>query len=380
MENITLPDGITEICPKTFSYCKGLKSIDIPDSVTSIGEYAFNNSGVLKITIPQAVSVIEQEAFSFSALETLNIYSTNLSVKQYAFKGSCLNEVNTNSIESWCGYSFFNSSSNPIYVSHNLYLNGELITNLIIPEGVTRVESVAFYSCENIKTISFPNTFQSIGSSAYRRCKELKSNNIPATIDSISSGAFLGCFQLTDVYYEGTQESFDSAIIQYPFESNATVHYSYNTHEHEYTSTVISPTCSNKGYTLYKCTICGESYEADYVDKTPHIYATSTTSPTCTTEGITRYTCTNCNYEIVEYFECLPHYYVFVGYDNEFLKYECTDCKKENTRHVDSLPCFDQYINVEVARGDDSMYLDVVDDGFINAKDYAVIYRYSKNK
>ncbi|MGN0517073.1 leucine-rich repeat protein [Eubacterium sp.] len=174
LENITLPDGITEIFPKTFSYCKNLKYIEIPNSVTSIGQYAFNNSGIIEITIPENVTIIDQEAFSFSALETLNIYSKELSVKQYAFKGSCLNEVNTNSIASWCGYSFFNSSSNPIYVSHNLYLNGELITDLVIPEGVTRVESVAFYSCENISTISFPSTLQSIGTSAFRRCKGIK--------------------------------------------------------------------------------------------------------------------------------------------------------------------------------------------------------------
>ena len=66
------------------------------------------------------------------------------------------------------------------------------------------------------------------------------------------------------------------------------------TNDHSYEASVVSPTCTEQGYTVYTCTDCGDSYVADYVDATGHSYESVVTNPTCTEQGYTTYTCSAC--------------------------------------------------------------------------------------
>ncbi|MGN0531709.1 MAG: leucine-rich repeat domain-containing protein [Eubacterium sp.] len=317
LEKINIPDSVTKISPSTFYNCTGLKHIDIPDSVTAIEDYAFQSSGLVELTVPENVESIGQYAFYDTEIEDLNIFAKSLNVKAYAFGNTNLIVVNTNSIKNWCGYVFYNSSSNPIYVSHNLYLNGQLITDLVVPEGVTQIKASNFYSCQNIETILFPTTLETIASNAFRRCSGLKTVTFRAEASNISSGSFKGCFALKDVYYNGTEESYNAAIFTNPFEDDTVIHFAKQ-HEHQYVCTVVAPTCKDVGYTIYRCESCGDSYITDYTDKLSHDYLVTTGVPTCTTEGYTRYSCGNCDTVIDEYYEMLPHFYKFVGCSDEF--------------------------------------------------------------
>ena len=68
-----------------------------------------------------------------------------------------------------------------------------------------------------------------------------------------------------------------------------------STVDHIYAKKTVKPTCNSKGYTLYTCTLCGDSYKSNYVDTIDHEYKSSVTKePTCTEEGIKKYTCTVC--------------------------------------------------------------------------------------
>lgn len=84
---------------------------------------------------------------------------------------------------------------------------------------------------------------------------------------------------------------------------------------HTYEPTVVEPTCTAMGYTIYKCTDCDDSYKSDYTDKVDHDYAAIVTPPTCTSMGYTTYVCKNetCTHSYVaDYTDKIAHNYIGV--------------------------------------------------------------------
>ena len=136
----------------TFERCTNLTSITIPEGVTSIGDYAFEGCSNLKsITIPSSVRSIGYHAFHWCGLK----------------------EVYIKDLAKWCEIEFESSYSNPLNHAHNLYLNDELVTELIIPNSVTSIGRYAFYGCINLKSITIPESVTSIGFGAFDGCSNL---------------------------------------------------------------------------------------------------------------------------------------------------------------------------------------------------------------
>ena len=123
IKSVIIAEGVTSIGNCAFAQCYGLTSVTIGNSVTSIGDSAFFCSSLTSIEIPNSVTSIGYSAF---------FYCTSLT------------KVNICSIEAWCGILFANDTSNPIYYAHSLYLNDELITDLVIPNGVKSIAEKAF--------------------------------------------------------------------------------------------------------------------------------------------------------------------------------------------------------------------------------------------
>ncbi len=192
MNSVTIPNGVTHIGNNAFSSCSNLTSIIIPNTVTSIGHYAFNYcSNLTSVTVGKGVTSIGIEAF-------LNCYA--------------LNSVNIKDVKAWCGISFSKGDSNPLHIAKNLYLNDNLVTELVIPSGTTSICDGAFAYCTSFTSVIIPATVEKIGDMAFYGCK-LKSAEIPTyaidhidkrtleyvTITSgerIESGAFKNCIWL----------------------------------------------------------------------------------------------------------------------------------------------------------------------------------------
>ena len=102
-------------------------------------------------------------------------------------------------IAAWCNISFGSSSENPLYYAKNLYLNNQLVTELIIPDSVTSIGDRAFYWCESLTSITIPNSVNSIGSFAFSGCSGLTSITIPDSVTSIGDRAFEECANLTSI-------------------------------------------------------------------------------------------------------------------------------------------------------------------------------------
>ena len=177
--NISCSSTITNIGNYAFSGCSGLTSVTIPDSVTSIGDYAFSGcSALTSVTIPNSVTSIGYQAFSGC---------------------SGLTAVHVTDLAAWCRISFGSYGANPLNYVHNLYLNGEKITDLTIPDGVTSIGAYAFAGCSGLKSVTMPSSVTSISSSAFSGCSGLRGVTIPNSVTSIGSSAFYGCSGLREV-------------------------------------------------------------------------------------------------------------------------------------------------------------------------------------
>ena len=157
-----IPEGVTAIGDWAFEYCYNLTSIIIPEGVTTIGVRAFGNcSSLTSVTIPKSMTSIGGLAF---------VDCSNLTA------------VYISDIEAWCNINF---SYNPLYYAKNLYLNGELATELTIPEGVTSIGMRAFQNCSSLTSITIPESVTSIGGGAFSDCSNLTAITCKATAPPI---------------------------------------------------------------------------------------------------------------------------------------------------------------------------------------------------
>lgn len=159
--------GTLTIAADAFSGRSDLTSINIPDSVTSIGDRAFFGCGqLISITIPDSVTSIGDYAFS-----------------------NCVK-----------------------------------LTSITIPDGVTSIGKATFEDCTSLTSITIPDSVTSIGVRAFYGCSSLASITIPDSVTSIGAVAFRDCTNLTDVSFNGTMDQWNAIEIDSNWADDSGIH------------------------------------------------------------------------------------------------------------------------------------------------------------
>ena len=202
--SLTIHSSVTSIGNYAFSGCCGLTGdLVIPNSVTSIGGWAFYGcSGFTgSLTIGNSVATIGNVAFyGCSGFGSLTIPNSVTTIGNSAFDGcSGLNAVYyTGDVNQWCSIQFAFSSSNPLYYAHNLYVDNDLVTDLLIPETVREILDYTFYGATCLTSLTIPNSVTSIGEWAFYGCSNLTGDLvIPNSVTTIDEFAFSSCRGLT---------------------------------------------------------------------------------------------------------------------------------------------------------------------------------------
>ncbi|MBE7086189.1 MAG: leucine-rich repeat domain-containing protein [Clostridiales bacterium] len=244
LEKCPLPDSLTILHPDTFSFCKKLTAIEwsqnlteigdnayswsgvqnlvIPDTVTSIGVFAFTHcEELISVELPDTITRIEQSTFEecFN-LQSVKLPSDLIAIGSWAFS-KCVSLQTISFPESllWIGDKAFmgcESLQTLTFPAKLQTISGEAfreclsIERVVIPEGMAKLGQAAFYGCENLKKVVLPENFVMLNQ-AFIYCSNLEEINFPRMMKEISSGDFLGCEKIKDVQLPDSVTSVSAA-------------------------------------------------------------------------------------------------------------------------------------------------------------------------
>ena len=181
IKSVEIPNSVTSIGSSAFYGCSGLTNIEIPNSVTSIGQDAFCRcNNLTSVELPSSLTAIELGAFSRTGLIEVTIPEGVTSLGKWAFD-NCPALVKVNLPKTLTS------------IGDNAFENCTTLANIIIPDSVTSIGSSAFSGCSGLTSIEIPNSVTSIGTSAFKKCSNIENLYISNSLESVGEKAFADC-------------------------------------------------------------------------------------------------------------------------------------------------------------------------------------------
>ena len=188
LENVKMYNSIDEINGRAFAGCTSLKSVSLPDSITGMGTEIFSGcTSLSSVKLPnKRVNIMSSTFEGCTSLTEITLPDTVTTIQDHAFKNcTALKTINwSKSITDIQSYAFENCDA---------------LTKLDIPNTVTNIGEGAFYECGGLSAIAVPNSVKSLGSRAFENCDALAKVSISDSVTSMGEKAFYDCDALTDV-------------------------------------------------------------------------------------------------------------------------------------------------------------------------------------
>lgn len=240
LKAVTIGKGVTSIGEHAFFWCTGLTEVAISESVKTIGGWAFYYCpGLQRVTIGSGVETIGTRAFyGCSALTEITLGSNVKTVEECAFSDceglksiyipesvryfgesafsgcTALAGVYISDMDAWFDIDFDLHATNPLCYAGNLYLNGELVTQVEVPEYVQALDDYVFSGCTSLEKVYISDNVQSVGDYTFGGCTNLVEVNIPDSVTSVGFGAFINCTALQEITIGSCVASIDCCAFE----------------------------------------------------------------------------------------------------------------------------------------------------------------------
>ena len=208
LTSVVIPEGVTSLGNGSFMWCSGLSSVTIPEGVTSLGAAVFYDCTSLEsISIPESVTKIGSQAFSgCSALSSINIPKAVTSIEGGTFYGcsslvsieipDSVNNIGNTAFTKCTSLTSIKLPEAVKNLGSNVFALCSSLISVNIPEGVTVIGDKAFYNCTSLEVLHLPDNITQIGWRTFEGCSNLSYLNIPKWVTLIGEFAFDGCTHL----------------------------------------------------------------------------------------------------------------------------------------------------------------------------------------
>ena len=310
---ITLPKSVTRIGRYGIAMCSKLTGMSIPKGVTEIGDFGLAGNGLTAVTLPDGLQSLGRGAFDTCT----SLTNTTLPAAITAVPGKCFANCTKLLNVKYAG--------TVTAIGERAFEGCKSLTAAPVPETVTELGASAFTGCTALTDVTLPAGVAAIPDGCFQGCTALKDMKLPGTVTSVGHNTFTGCTALKDVRCYGAPPTVQPAgAAEHSFEpAIVTIHYNpdpvygwtlgadgkwqgYTVSSkgaclhtgygtHENT---VPATCGEAGRTETICDNCGEVVSTKEIPATgAHTWdnGTVTTEPTETTPGVRTFTCAVCH-------------------------------------------------------------------------------------
>ena len=236
-----IPESVTDIGDRAFSSCSDL-TYNIYDNAKYLGNannpyvilIASTKKSITACSIHPDTKIITWRAFyNCTSLASVTIPNSVTSIANYAF--------------AWCGsLTSVTIGDSVTTIGDHAFYHCDSLTSVTVPDSVTSLGGCSFIDCTSLTSVTIGNGLTSIAYNAFYRCDGLICVTIPDSVTSIEAGVFNSCISLADVYYAGTESQWNAIDIGSNNSTldDATIYYNHPAHDYAADFT----TCGNCGY------------------------------------------------------------------------------------------------------------------------------------
>ena len=203
LKSIKLPDGITSIEGRCFNNCENLQSVDLPSGITSLGVECFAGcEGLKSIKLPDGITSLGESCFYFCS----SLTSIDLPSNIRSFGESCF--------ESCYGLTHVSLAEGITSLGVCCFSDCSSLTSIELPSGITSLGESCFSGCSSLKSIDLPSGITSLGGSCFEYCSSLTSISLPESLTSLGVRCFYDCISLANVHLSSDKISLGNGCFE----------------------------------------------------------------------------------------------------------------------------------------------------------------------